>query len=70
MRSERESDLKIPPGGGSIAGGRRRGTVDPGRVGRSKGRSLSVASTIALLSVFYVGFEDPGGSPDSSRTPP
>ena len=39
MRSERESDLMIPPGGGSIAGGRRHGTGDRGKGDRNKGRS-------------------------------
>ena len=55
MRSERESGLMIPPGGGSTAGGRRRGTGDRGRGGRSKGRWLSVASTFGLLSSLCVG---------------
>ena len=57
MRSEQESDLMIPPGGGSTAGGRRRGTGDRGRGGRNKGMSLSVASTIDLLSFLCVGLK-------------
>ena len=47
----------IPPGGGSIAGGRRRGTGDRGRGGRSKGTSLSVASTFDSLSILCVGLK-------------
>ena len=60
MRSERESDLMIPPGGGSIAGGRRRGTGDRGKEGRNKGRSLPVASTFNVTQLLLSRTEDPG----------
>ena len=48
MRIEPGSDRMILPGGGSSAGGRRRGRGGRGRGGRSRERSLSAASTFFI----------------------
>lgn len=47
MRIERESDLMILRGGESSAEGRRREKGGREREGRSRGRSLLVASTVS-----------------------